>query len=447
MEENEQQTPGVVEAAGNAAKQLAKKKAKSAVKAGGKKAVMAIGKAMIPALPWIAGGMVAVGVVVGVATYADEQKNALVSLLASDSDSDSSASIELPNLFGTVYVEHWLGTDAVHHDFRGIRYGITAEQIDGYLKATGINYNPEVVNGKVFLDMQKESGMDVRMFVAQAQMESSLGTAGVAATVPGANMFGYGAYNSNPENAKNYSNNDVAKIFYDKQYVEHQNHSFYDMEEHAKSKSEWCYWYPSNPETMNARASVMEKLDKWIDDHGGTPEPPGGYGPVLGGGLGNLTGKINERILAIANTYVGTGVHYGQLGTQGAWDYGMRGTTASDGKRILDCSYFVTEVLNKAGLSQVGVGGTTLTIKAYPSTVLQEISREQCQAGDIFCSDGHTGIFTGKDTIIHCTPATYRGYGQNGDIVNTPYKGYAGENSSMRFYRAVEPAGATTDKK
>ena len=34
------------------------------------------------------------------------------------------------------------------------------------------------------------------------------------------------------------------------------------------------------------RAETAEKLDKWIDDHGGTPEPPGGYGPVNGGGAG-----------------------------------------------------------------------------------------------------------------------------------------------------------------
>ena len=38
--------------------------------------------------------------------------------------------------------------------------------------------------------------------VAIALNESSLGTAGVA-TNPGANMFGFGAYDSNPEYANN----------------------------------------------------------------------------------------------------------------------------------------------------------------------------------------------------------------------------------------------------
>lgn len=33
------------------------------------------------------------------------------------------------------------------------------------------------------------------------------------------------------------------------------------------------------------RAEVMEKLDKWIDEHGGTPEPPKTSGSRTGGGV------------------------------------------------------------------------------------------------------------------------------------------------------------------
>lgn len=50
--------------------------------------------------------------------------------------------------------------------------------------------------------MGKLTGLDVRAIVAIAMAESSLGTQGVAKD-KGANMFGYGAFDFNPNNAKN----------------------------------------------------------------------------------------------------------------------------------------------------------------------------------------------------------------------------------------------------
>lgn len=89
-----------------------------------------------------------------------------------------------------VYVEHWSGKDAYTHNLLSRRYGIKAEQIDGYLKSTGISYDKTRINGEKLLQWEKKSGLDVRAIVAIAMAESSLGTKGVA-TLLGANMFGY----------------------------------------------------------------------------------------------------------------------------------------------------------------------------------------------------------------------------------------------------------------
>ena len=122
-------------------------------------------------------------------------------LLLGDGSKTSKASASSVNLIdGVTYVDHWTDGDPYTHNLLAHRYGITAEQIDGFLDTTGIPYDKKRLNGKLLLEWEKASGLDVRAIVAIAQMESSFGTAGVA-TLPGANMFGYGAFDSNPENA------------------------------------------------------------------------------------------------------------------------------------------------------------------------------------------------------------------------------------------------------
>ena len=72
------------------------------------------------------------------------------------------------------------------------------------MNSLGIHYDKERLNGKRLLEWEKLTGLDVRAIVAIAMAESSLGTQGVAKE-KGANMFGYGAFDFNPNNAKKYS--------------------------------------------------------------------------------------------------------------------------------------------------------------------------------------------------------------------------------------------------
>lgn len=54
------------------------------------------------------------------------------------------------------YVEHWSGKDAYTHNLLSRRYGIKAEQIDGYLKSTGISYDKTRINGEKLLQWEKK---------------------------------------------------------------------------------------------------------------------------------------------------------------------------------------------------------------------------------------------------------------------------------------------------
>lgn len=111
---------------------------------------------------------------------------------------------------GVTYADHWSDGDPYTHNLLVHRFGITAEQLDGFLDTLGISYDKNRINGKKLLEWEAKSNLDVRGIVAIALNESSLGTAGVA-TNPGANMFGFGAYDSNPEYASNF-NDEIAVV-------------------------------------------------------------------------------------------------------------------------------------------------------------------------------------------------------------------------------------------
>ena len=148
----------------------------------------------------------------------------------STSNSGSASTLD-----GVQYVDHWSNGDAYTHNILIHRYGITAEQLDGFLDSTGIAYDKTRINGKKLLEWSNKSGLDVRAIVAIAQMESSFGTAGVA-TKPGANMFGYGAFDSNPDNASNYNDETAVVALTRVSIINNRNETFKIQDEKAKKK-------------------------------------------------------------------------------------------------------------------------------------------------------------------------------------------------------------------
>lgn len=179
------------------------------------------------------------------------------------------------------YADHWSDGDPYTHNLLVHRYGITAEQLDGFLDTLGISYDKNRINGKKLLEWESKSNLDVRGIVAIALNESSLGTAGVARNA-GSNMFGYGAFDSNPENANNY-NDEVAVVGLTQQtIIGNKNETFKIQDDKAQklangtlnTATDGGVYFTDTTGSGKRRAETMQKLDTYIDEHGGTPKAP-----------------------------------------------------------------------------------------------------------------------------------------------------------------------------
>ncbi|HER5326104.1 TPA: CHAP domain-containing protein [Streptococcus pyogenes] len=197
-----------------------------------------------------------------------------------ESDKDRSK-LKPSSRSSAAYVRHWTGESAYTHNLLSRRYGITAEQLDGFLNSLGIHYDKERLNGKRLLAWEKLTGLDVRAIVAIAMAESSLGTQGVAKE-KGANMFGYGAFDFNPNNAKKYSDEVAIRHMVEDTIIANKNQTFERQDLKAKKWSlgqldtliDGGVYFTDTSGSGQRRADIMTKLDQWIDDHGSTPEIP-----------------------------------------------------------------------------------------------------------------------------------------------------------------------------
>lgn len=169
----------------------------------------------------------------------------------------------------------------------------------------------------------------------------------------------------------------------------------------------------------------VKNVQDFVNQLGGVSE-----GASCSTNTGDATGNA-KKVLDWAYSLHKKGVIYTMDGRRGNFPY-------------YDCSAFVTLAMKDAGY-QIGLGSTE-TLYSVEGSLLEPISREEAKAGDIFVwgvkggsggQYGHTGIFVDNKTIIHCTPATDRGFGQEGDIVVTPFEGYYGSSAlaPVYFYR------------
>lgn len=291
---------------------------------------------------------------------------------------------------GSIYVKHWDGKDAYHSSLLAQRYGIKAEQIDGFIKNEGYGNVDSRATGKEFLRLQALSGIDVRMLVAFAQMESSYGTAGVAKQFPKANIFGYGAFDNDPNQGASWDNTRAVKEFRSTQIDSFGNRTIAIMDDRARSyhnntlkPGEYVYW--TSLEAGKPRAAIAEKLDKWIDDHGGTPDPPGGYGSFGGGGAG----------LAVLDKMIGKTVS-GEFGGETGQCYAVTAYYAHS---------ITPEIILRNGIAASEIGNN-YPWSNWKWTVVKNPSFKDLRAGDIINfgaganmgtwvadpSNGHTGV-------------------------------------------------------
>ena len=98
---------------------------------------------------------------------------------------------------------YWTNSDVTKHDLGKRLQGITATQINNWIRAKAPN-SPFNGQGQAFIEAQKQSGLDARYILAHAALESAWGTSRIAREYH--NYFGINAYDSNPDNAKKSSN-------------------------------------------------------------------------------------------------------------------------------------------------------------------------------------------------------------------------------------------------
>lgn len=98
---------------------------------------------------------------------------------------------------------YWTNSDVTKHDLGKRLQGITATQINNWIRAKAPN-SPFNGQGQVFIEAQKQSGLDARYILAHAALESAWGTSRIGRQYH--NYFGINAYDSNPDNAKKSSN-------------------------------------------------------------------------------------------------------------------------------------------------------------------------------------------------------------------------------------------------
>lgn len=111
---------------------------------------------------------------------------------------------------GTVSVnnaKYWTNNNIAYHDLGWTLNGLNAGQLNNWIRATSPS-SPFNGQGNVFMEAQKQSGLDARYILAHAALESAWGRSNIAKRYN--NYFGIGAFDNDPNNAKNFSNSGLA---------------------------------------------------------------------------------------------------------------------------------------------------------------------------------------------------------------------------------------------
>ena len=95
-------------------------------------------------------------------------------------------------------------------------------------------------------------------------------------------MFGFGAFDSNSENANNF-NDEVAVVGLTNQtIIGNKNETFKIQDDKAQkfangslnTSTDGGVYFTDTSGSGKRRAETMQKLDTYIDEHGGTPKAP-----------------------------------------------------------------------------------------------------------------------------------------------------------------------------
>lgn len=158
---------------------------------------------------------------------------------------------------------YWTDSDLTKHDLGWTLNGLSAGQLNNWVRATspGSPFNGQ---GNVFIQAQKESGLDARYILAHAALESAWGKSNIAKKYN--NYFGIGAFDSNPDNASKFSNKAlasgiingakwIAKNYYNSQYKQK---TLYKMR-----FNNGVHQYATDPNWHTKIANIMKRSERY----------------------------------------------------------------------------------------------------------------------------------------------------------------------------------------
>ena len=167
---------------------------------------------------------------------------------------------------GTVSVsnaKYWTNKNITHHDLGWTLNGLSAGQLNNWIraKAPGSPFNGQ---GNVFMEAQKQSGLDARYILAHAALESAWGRSNIAKRYN--NYFGIGAFDNDPNNAKNFSNSGLASgIINGAKWIakNYYNSSYKQTTLYKMRNNNGVHQYATDPNWHNKIANIMKGSERY----------------------------------------------------------------------------------------------------------------------------------------------------------------------------------------
>lgn len=163
---------------------------------------------------------------------------------------------------------YWTNSNIVYHDLGFNLGGLNARQLNNWIRAKspGSPFNGQ---GNVFMEAQKQSGLDARYILAHAALESGWGKSSIAKKYN--NYFGIGAFDNDPNNAKNFSNSGLASgIINGAKWIakNYYNSSYKQTTLYKMRNNNGVHQYATDPNWHNKIANIMKGSERYTSPSG-----------------------------------------------------------------------------------------------------------------------------------------------------------------------------------
>lgn len=163
---------------------------------------------------------------------------------------------------------YWTNSNIIYHDLGFNLGGLSAGQLNNWVRAKspGSPFNGQ---GNVFMEAQKQSGLDARYILAHAALESAWGKSSIAKKYN--NYFGIGAFDNDPNNAKNFSNSGLASgIINGAKWIakNYYNSSYKQTTLYKMRNNNGVHQYATDPNWHNKIANIMKGSERYTSPSG-----------------------------------------------------------------------------------------------------------------------------------------------------------------------------------